>query len=305
MGITQKILQILFPMGLGLLFRLVGLFGDREGELLRKFVVRFTVPVLVFFSLYGARPESIAAIAPMATAFVLMCLIMFLVGWAVAVRFDGPSRRSAVHACLTFGNYGWMGLGVMAALLGAEGTQRVVYFFMLWWPVFYGLGLPIGFIHVDGRKGGVPVRKAVAVAAPPLLATLLGLGANVASVRVPDLLAVTLSPFGEMTVPLILLSVGMMLDLSRLRTALGPATAITAVTLVVGPLVGWLLAVLLARDAVTYQSIILEGAMPVATLTPLLEENYAMDKDLVGTAIVLSTLVSLVTIPIVAAVVIR
>ena len=45
--------------------------------------------------------------------------------------------------------------------------------------------------------------------------------------------------------------------------------------------------------------------MPVATLTPLLEENFAMDKDLVSTAIVLSTLVSLATIPALAAVVIR
>ena len=44
--------------------------------------------------------------------------------------------------------------------------------------------------------------------------------------------------------------------------------------------------------------------MPVATLTPLLEENYAMDKDLVSAAIVLSTLVSLVTVPVLAAVVV-
>jgi len=301
---TQKILEILFPMGLGLLLRLVGLFDDREGELLRKFVVRFTVPVLCFFSLYAARPQSVAAIAPMAGAFVLLTAAMWGVGWLAATRFWEPSRRTAVHACITYGNYGWMGLGVMTALLGAEGTQRVVYFFTLWWPVFYGLGLPIGLIHVGRRTGGVPLGKTVAVAAPPSLASALGLAANLASVHVPDIAERTLSPFGEMTVPLILLSVGMMLDVTRLRTALRPALLITAVTLLIGPLIAWAVATLLARDTASYQTIIMEGAMPVATLTPLLEENFAMDKDLVSTAIVLSTLVSLATIPALAAVVI-
>jgi malonate transporter len=301
---TQKILEILFPMGLGLLLRLVGLFGDREGELLRKFVVRLGVPVLCFFSLYAAKPESVAAIAPMAGAFVLMCLTMWSVGWLAATRFKEPSQRSAVHACVTFGNYGWMGLGVMTALLGVAGTQRVVYFFLLWWPLFYGLGLPIGIIHVGRRTGGVPLGKTLAVAAPPILCAALGLAANLASVHVPDLLTRTLSPFGEMTVPLILLSVGMMLDPSRLHTALRPALLVTALTLLIGPLVGWGIAALLAPDPVSYRTIIMEGAMPVATLVPLLEENYAMDKDLVSTAIVLSTLVSLATIPVVAALVI-
>jgi predicted permease len=287
---TQKILEILFPMGLGLLLRLVGLFGDREGELLRKFVVRLGVPVLCFFSLYAAKPESVAAIAPMAGAFVLMCLTMWSVGWLAATRFKEPSQRSAVHACVTFGNYGWMGLGVMTALLGVAGTQRVVYFFLLWWPLFYGLGLPIGIIHVGRRTGGVPLGKTLAVAAPPILCAAL--------------LTRTLSPFGEMTVPLILLSVGMMLDPSRLHTALRPALLVTALTLLIGPLVGWGIAALLAPDPVSYRTIIMEGAMPVATLVPLLEENYAMDTDLVSTAIVLSTLVSLATIPVVAALVI-
>lgn len=291
-------------MLLGLLFRLAGLFGDREGEVLRKFVVRFTVPVFVFFSLYGAEPRSIAAIAPMAGAFVLMTGILFGVGYAASVFFAEPARRTAVHACITYGNYGWMGLGVMTALLGEAGAQRVIYFIILWWPVFYGFGLPIGFIHTREQKGGVPVGKALKVAAPPILAMALGLTLNLAGVQVPEFVGAVLRPFGEMTVPLILLSVGIMLDFGRIRASLPPAALVTGVTLLVGPLVGFTIANLLAPDPVTARTIILEGAMPVATLTPLLEENYAMDKDLVSTAVVLSTAVSLLTIPLFAGLVV-
>ena len=293
--------KVLIPIGLGLFLRCVGLFGDEDGALLRKFVVRFTVPLFVLLSLYEAKRESIAAIMPMMAAFVLMTAALFLVGWAAALLFSGGPRRAAVHACITFGNYGWMGLGVAQALLGNEGAQRVVYFFLLWWPVFYAFGLTIGFIHLGKQKGGVPVRRTVAIAAPPIVALLLGLALNLCSVRLPALVTEVLKPLGEMTVPLILVSVGLMLDPRRITGEVRPALIVSGVTLVIGPLLGWALAGLLASDAVSRQAIILEGAMPVATLTPVLEENYEMDKDLVHTSIVLSTVLSLATIPILAA----
>jgi predicted permease len=293
--------KVLIPIGLGLFLRSIRLFGDDEGAMLRKFVVRFTVPIFVVFSLCEAKRESIAAIMPMTAALVLMSLALFFVGWGAACLLKEGPERAAVHACITFGNYGWMGLGVAQALLGDSGSQRVVYFFLLWWPVFYGLGLPIGRIHVGKQKGGIPLRRTIAIAAPPIIAVFVGLALNLCSVRLPPLATEIFKPFGDMTVPLVLLSVGMMLDVTRVRGEVRPALLVSAVTLVIGPVIGWVLAVLLTRDLVSWQVVILEGAMPVATVTPLLEENYEMDKDLVGAAIVLSTILSLVTLPIIAA----
>ena len=80
MEISQKIVLVLVPIGLGLFFRWVRLFSDEEWALLRKFVVRFTVPIFVFFSLYEARAESISAILPMMVAFVLMTAVLFAIG---------------------------------------------------------------------------------------------------------------------------------------------------------------------------------------------------------------------------------
>jgi len=300
MDITGKTLLVLIPILMGLFCRLVGLFDEAEGAALRKFVVRFTVPIFVFFSLYDARPESIAAIVPMAASFVTLTAVMFALGWVASIPFKGSASKAAVHACVTFGNYGWMGLGVAHALFGPEGTQRVVYFILLWWPAFYAFGLGIGFVHAGERKGGVPIRHAVTLAAPPLIAVAIGLTLNMRQVLLPDLVVGVLRPFGDMTVPLILLSVGVMLDPRQLGTALRPALVVTALTLVAGPLIGWAVGSALTRDPVSFSVVVLEGAMPVATLTPLLEEHYEMDVNLVSTAIVLSTALSLATVPLTA-----
>lgn len=291
--------RILIPIGIGFFLRLVGLFGDTEGVVLRQFVVRFTVPVFVFFSVFEAPPDSIRAIGPMAGALPLVTAGLFVLGWFASRFVEGAPAKTAVHACCTFGNYGWMGLGVAQALLGPEGVLRALFFILPWWPVFYAFGLPIGLMHVGRRKGGVPWRHALAVAAAPLTALALGLACNLGSVRLPSLVAGAVKPFGDMTIPLILLSVGMMLDFSRVRAHLRPALLVSAVTLGVGPFIGAAVAALLTRDPVSARVMVIQAAMPVATLVPVLADSYEMDMDLANTAIVVSTALALVTIPVV------
>jgi len=299
-----KVVQVLLFILIGLGFRGIRLFGDREGEVLRRFVVQFTVPVMVFFSMYDASRDAVSALPTMAGALVLITAALFLLGWPCSHVVKDGSQRAAVHACVTLGNYGWLGWGVCQVLLGEGGLRCAVFFTVLWWPVFYLFGLPIGVIHGRVRKGAVPIGRAVAVAAPVIGMVILGLIFNFRGWKVPQLLSDTLRPFGNMTVPLILFSVGAMLDFKTFRKALAPAVLVSAVTLVGGALIGWGVASLLTHDPTSYKTIIVEGAMPVATLTLVLAENYDVDVDMINTCIVVSTVLSMVTLPILAALVV-
>jgi predicted permease len=298
--VTERILSVLIPILLGWALRLGRIFGDREGDVLRSFVVRFALPVLVFFSMYDAGRDDISAMPSMLASLVVLTAALFPLGLLCSRLFKGTDRRTAVHACCTFGNYGWLGFGVAQVLLGEPGLRRAVFFCVLWWPVFYGFGLPIGLIHARRERGGLPIWKAVRLATPVISCLVVGFLFNLRGWRLPSLLETTMRPFGETTVPLILISVGMMLDLSGIRKALAPALLVSAFTLLVKPLIGWALAAVLTRDPTSYAVVILNAAMPVATLTPVLAENFEMDLDVTNTSIVLSTLLSLITLPIVA-----
>jgi hypothetical protein len=304
MDVIVKILEVLLPITLGLMFRLMGLFGDEEGEALRKLCVRFTVPALIFFSMYDMQTDTISAMVPMVASFLLMCVALFFVGWLCSLIVSGAARKSAVHACITFGNYGWMGLGVSQTLLGNEGLNRVVFFILLWWVAFYGLGIPIGLIHSGGKNRKVPIAHGIKVASPVLVCLAVGLLFNFTGFQLPGFLNASLRPFADMTVPLILFSVGVTLDVTKVLHNVRPAAVVTAVTLVVGPIIGWVLGLVLADSDISHKVMILEGAMPVATLTPVLAANIDLDLDLANTAIALSTLLSLITVPMVAAIVV-
>jgi hypothetical protein len=103
-----------------------------------------------------------------------------------------------------------------------------------------------------------------------------------------------------MSVPLILFGVGLMLDIKGMHRAVGPALLVSAATLIVAPFIGWELAALITRDSVSYSVVILDAAMPVATLTVVLAEYYEMDTGVVTTALGLSTFLSMLTLPVVA-----
>jgi hypothetical protein len=301
MSTVVKTLEVLLPILLGLSFRLVGVFGDEEGDVIRSYVVRVCVPLLVFFSMYDSSPETVSALPVMMGAFVLVSVALFFVGWACSQSVSEPAGRTALHACVMLGNYGWLGFGVCQVLLGDPGFRRAVFFIVLWWPVFYGLGIPIGLIHLRGDRGKVPVKRALKVALPTIGMLVAGLAFNYGSVQLPGLVEDTLRPFARMTVPLILFSVGLILDVTKIHRRVMPALLVSGMALVVAPLIGWSVAALVARpDATSYQAIILESAMPVATMTPVLAESYEMDLDLVTTCIIVSTLLSMLSIPLVA-----
>ncbi|MFP4028677.1 MAG: AEC family transporter [Candidatus Brocadiia bacterium] len=295
-----QILYVLIPILMGLAFRLAKVFGDEEAEVLRSFVVRLCVPILVFFTMFEAERESVGSLPTMMLAFVLVGIGLFTLGWLCSKSVEGIGRKTAVHASTTFGNYGWMGFGVCEVLLGQAGLQQAIFFIVLWWPVFYTLGVPIGLIHARRNKKGVPLVKAIKVASPVIGMMLLGLIFNFCGVKIPDLIRGSLKPFEKMTVPLILFSVGTMLDFSRIHRDFLPSLLVSAATLVGGALIGWGVAEILNPDGISYNVIILEAAMPVATLTPILAENYKMNTETVGTCIVVSTVLSLVSLPILA-----
>lgn len=269
---------------------------------MRKLCVRFTIPQLVFVSMYKMKLEDLRQALPMAVSLILLTVAFYALGWAVSRRMNGKERRSATHAAITFGNYGWIGWAAAQVFFGLHGFQRAVFFTMLWWPVFYGFGLSIGIMHHGKQEGERQWLYVLKMAAPALVAIGLGIGLNLLNVKVDgNFVYDTVQKFGEMSIPLILLSVGVQLEFRNITRQVAPACTVTAMRLLVGPALGVLVFFIVRAtvgcDDVSAKVILLQSTMPVATMTPALGENFDMDLNVAGGAIVLSTLLSLLTVP--------
>jgi malate permease and related proteins len=296
------ILGILLPIGIGIGLRQFRVFDEEDGSRIRRFCIQFTVPLLVFSSMYSAQTEVFGQLGPMVVSMLLMTACFFGVGYLGSLVTKDKAERAAIHASTTFGNYGWIGWAVANVVLGADGFQRAVFFTSMWWPSFYSYGLLIGIVHNESEERRGVLIITLKRLAPVAIALATGITFNLAKITVPDVLYSTIRNFGDMSVSLILLTVGLHLKFSSLIGHFPKALLVSLLRFIPGPIIGIAVAALgkavFGLDEISVRVVLLNSALPVATIIAVLGDNYPMKTDIVGASIVLSTVLSLVVLPI-------
>jgi predicted permease len=298
MAIHEVVIRILIPIAVGFLLRQVGLFGDDESAVLRKFVIYVSIPLLVFYSMYSSVLPPLSEAISMIVALPLMTLAFYLISLGVRrlVPLGTPSQTSLL-ASIAFGNYGWLGWSAAYTVFGAQGLNQALFFTLLWWPVFYGFG---GLIGMGTRtRESISPRSVGVVTALPVSCIATGITLNLLDVDLPSFFLSSVESLGNTTIPLILVSVGIGLAAINLRRVLFPVLLVSGIRLGLGPIVGLLVSSILPVGDLGTKILILQSAMPVATIVPVLGDLFDMDRELVSATIVFSTVLSLGTLPLV------
>jgi len=263
-------------------------------------VLWFLLPALTFQSLWslpqGAASWSISLVAS------ATCLVCVAMAWFF-YRHRLP--RATVGALLYasgWSNATYLGMPILAAVLGGHAVRyAVLYDVLALTPLLFTLGAVIGVVYGDkGHRltlGGI-ARQLITL--PPLIAAIVGLLAGRASVELPGVVVAVLDAASAMVAPLMLISIGMALRWPRL-SALRRCAPAAVLTLAVSPCVAWLIArYLLGMSAEAVFAVTLEAGMPAMILPMVFAERYGLDSQTLAEAIVITTVGSAVTLPIIA-----
>jgi predicted permease len=276
---------IYVAIGLGFAWGRSGRPWDRE--LITELVMTVGAPCLVFSSLVGVEVDP-AAMREMAFAAVVALLTFALLGAAV-LRAFGLSI-STFLAPLVFSNSGNMGLPVCLFAFGPEGLALGICFFSVAALAQYSAGVWIWSGRISGGDLLTPLTGSVVLAA----------GVVTLSLPVPGWVLRTTEMLGGLAIPLMQFSLGVSLvglQIAKLRRSL----ALSLLRLGGGLAVGWTLAELLGLTGTARGVLILDCSMPVAVLNYLLAEKYQRSPNEVASLVLLSTLISLVTLPLILA----
>ena len=133
---------------------------------------------------------------------------------------------------------------------------------------------------------------------PLIYAAIAGLIFNLAQIKIPELLLQPIIMLGQTTVPTMLITLGYRLyqvESLQLGHALGGA-----LLGIFGGFVAANIAVnLIGAEGVNRQVLLLYGSLPAAVVNFILTEKYRQDPGLAASIVVLSTFISVLTIPIV------
>ena len=279
----------------------LGYMGGDFDRRLSALVVNITCPALILSSAMGTTLPDRQMILPL----LAISLLTYIVLSGVALllpRYLTKKRddQGVVGFALMFGNVGFIGYPVVASIFGHEAVfYAAVLNVVNTFAVFtIGTMLITGKSEVEGKR----FQKKVLYSTPMLSAylTMLIVAFNIDNI--PHVVSMPLTMIGQITVPAALLIIGSSMSHLSKRTMLGNRTVYltTLFRLFLLPLGLYFLCTALGFSplAVDINTVVI--AMPVATYGTILCLKYERDATLITEVTFITTLLSVVTIPLIA-----
>lgn len=206
---------------------------------------------------------------------------------AAALLWFARQPQSAYLPSLVFGNTGNVGLPLCLFAFGEEGLALGIIFFTVFLLIQFTVGIWVASGQASAR---------VLLRTPLVWACLLGIGLQLAGLKLPHWVDNTIGLIGDLAIPLMLLTLG--ISLARFRvTALGRGLAMSVGRLAIGLGVGLGVAWGLGLEGTARGVLILESTMPVAVLNYLFAARYDTRPEEVAGLVLVSTAISFATLP--------
>ncbi|HCK76135.1 MAG TPA: AEC family transporter [Gammaproteobacteria bacterium] len=269
---------------------------------LSLYVFNIAIPLLLFKAM-----STVTLPAQMPWDYVLgffACALgsFLIVFWLMCRASTRPTGEVGVFAFgCSYGNFIPLGIPLAMTAFGEAATVPLFLLVAFQAPVFFA---PMIFIQESAkqreRRGPVawPVFKSI-VANQYLLGIGLGAAVNLSELSLPGPISEIIALIGQSAVPCALFSLGCALSFYTIEGVLSRALTVVVVKNLLLPLLVWWVSSRLGLPPVWQAVMVLMAALPVGINTYLFAERYECGQALAGTAVVLSTAVSVVTLSIV------
>ena len=275
----------------------LGYLGGDFDRQLSRLVINITCPALILSSAMTGELPDRKYILPLLLISTLTYLVLTGAGFLLP-RYLTKDRsvQGPIGFALIFGNVGFMGYPVVASIFGHEAVfYAAVLNVVNTFAVF-----TIGTILINGASSEKERFEKKVLYSTPMLAAYLTMAIVALRIdNIPEAISQPLTMLGNITVPVALLIIGSSMSQLSLRTMLGNRTvyATTLLRLALLPVGVHFLMRLVGFDPFVVNINTLVIAMPVATYGTILCLKYGKDTTMITEVTFITTLVSMVSIP--------
>lgn len=296
--VFTSILLLFLIIGIGYAARKFHLLNARRIHDLSHILVNITLPALTISSL---QVPLTAATIGITENMLVVAFAYYLGAFCLSIaicRFlpATGSEKGIYQFILVFPNVGFMGIPISIAILG----QKALFHVILFNAPFYLLAFTLG-IYLMTRDSRTKFDPKVLIT-PGLAASVIGLVLFLFGYLIPAPISTAIEWLGMLTTPLAMIVVGAQLSVLPLSNLAGDwrIALITGFRLLILPVLAFLILAPLVHDELLVEVAVLLIAMPAASNTILFSEEYHTNPTLASQGVFLSTVFSLVTIPVIA-----
>jgi malonate transporter and related proteins len=228
----------------------------------------------------------------------LVCFVLvFLTARVLGARGVAGPAMQGWAASMT--NTGFVALPILQATYGPRAVLPAAIATVFIAVVMFPAAVILQELDAGDSRGlGLaPAKLARHVALNPMvLSTLVGIAWAASGVSVPGPIGAYLHILADALTSCALFAIGLGLSIRGLRTSFGRAAALTAVKLVVMPLIVFGLAIALRLDPLSLIAAVICAAVPTAKTVYILAGEYHCEESLVAATVSLTTLCSIGTL---------
>ncbi len=292
-----KVAIMLILISVGWVLSKVGMITDKGSKDITNLLVYVVAPCLSVSSFLTADTSSITP-RDLIIAFASAVLAM---GLAIVLSFffygkSPDEEKRVIRFAIVFSNCGFMGLPLVQSIIGAHAIVYCTMFLA----VFNILTWTYGYIMMSTGNLSVLSTIKLAFINPGTIGIVVGLLVFAFNIKLPDVIEAPIDYFAALNTPLAMIVVGNNISKVKFRDIFTDKKvyAVSFLRLIVAPLVLLPFLCLMHPIHDVFLTTVLQASAPVAANSVIFAVMFGRDAKLASKLVAASTIISLVTIPI-------
>ena len=327
--VLQQMIMIFVLIGVGMILYKKEMLSELTSKQISGIIVNVTNPALLICSAFGDGPRvSLRELGTALAVFLVIYAILIAAGFLIPHILRVPNKYHYCYQMLTiFGNVGFIGIPLASAVLGTESLIFVSIYNLIYNILIYTFGISVlqrtaarqsiavckGEVNVQNARIEQETmsdthvtsscwKKLINAGTISAAATIIF---YLADFPVPNIVPSTLTYMGQSTTLLSMLVLGASVAQMALRDIFAHPRLYGFLLLrqILVPIGSVMLFRLFISDTLILNTLALMLAVPAGNLPLMLSKQLHVETDTISQGIILSTLLSLVTIPVVSLVI--
>ena len=299
--LLYQMLMLFAMMVTGFIAFRMKIFNSEGQHQISRIVVNVLNPCLMISAIAGDKPsdsgvltlQNFIASFVFYIYFILASYIFYFVGGRIGNKDRHELKLEQLMMFLS--NLGFFGIPVVKALFGDEYVIYLIFYMLLFNIVAYTLGIYLA-MPKDGNSSGFSPKMIINTGT---VISIIAIACYLADIPIPDTVGSFFTYMGNACIPLSMLLIGGSLAQLDLREVFTDKNVYIYILLrnILVPGIGILILRMLPFDPTIVKICCLTTSMPIAALTGMLAEQYAHRGNYCNKMIAMSTILSVVTVP--------
>lgn len=292
---TRQVMELFCMILAGCICSKTGAIKVEAKKGFSDLLLYLVVPAMVVHSYMTEFDEKILANLILTLIWSTIALVIGIVVAMVATAKMKGSDKPIICFAGMFSNAAYMGFPLIQALFGAEGLMYASVFVT----VFNILLWTVGYSVVTKTTDLKAILKTIGTS-PVILSVILGLILYLGQIPVPEVIAEPVRLIGNINTPLAMIITGMIIGTSDLKKMVGNPMIwyVTLIRMVLVPAICFVVFRVIGAGSMVAEVVLLLEACPCAAITSVFAVQYGYHEDLAAGTVVVSTLLSIVTLPV-------